>query len=268
MDCTIIIPTRNRGYLLSKCLSELPVGYPAIVIDDGSDFVNRVQLDSSCKSRDNTVLLRHEVSLGACVARNSGAKHAKTEWLCFFDDDDQLLPDFFTKISALISEHTSVDAWLPDIVGCKRHTIRPLAIKELQISNRAGGCSGFLIRKSLFDASGGFDPYFPSVQDWDLWIRLSKNRSLYYSGILGVVYNTESSGKITYNLMSKYEGLRRLFFKHFSVWSPRVRRFHVIRLWTLRQLIRDDRSGLNLCLKRIFQWPLAILYYFKWQKCR
>jgi hypothetical protein len=83
----------------------------------------------------------------------------------------------------------------------------------------AGGCSGLLIRASLFSGIGGFDERLPAMQDWDLWIRLIERQALYYSGIEGVVYDSDSTQKITHNLKAKYLGLRRLYFKHFDVWT-------------------------------------------------
>ena len=268
MDSTIIIPTHNRGKLLGRCLANLPEGFPAIVVDDGSGTDAYKQIEAACSARANTLLLRHEVPLGACAARNYGAKLATTEWLCFLDDDDTLLPSFFMEMQNVIASHASVNAWLPNIMNCHRHVVRRVRLKELQLTNRAGGCSGFFIRKPLFEEVSGFDARFPSLQDWDLWIRLSLKDELYFSGVLGVIYNTQSSGKITYNLFIKYRGFRRLFVKHRSLWAERNRRLHLIRIWTLRQLLRKDIFGFKNCLSRFLSWPLATLYYLKWRKFR
>lgn len=266
MNCSVIIPTINRKKLIARALESIPSSIRVIVVDDGSTLVSWQQVKAICDLRPNLLLLRQSVSKGAAAARNLGAEYAQTEWLCFLDDDDILFTDFFVKTESLLKSHPNVNAWLPDIKNCSSHSVRAVALRELQITNRAGGCSGLLIRKSYFEAVEKFDESFVSVQDWDLWLRISRDQSLYFSGILGVLYNTESDNKITYNLKAKYSGLRRLYFKHASIWEPRARRFHLIRCWALRQLLRQNISGFFSCLKRIFGWPVACIYYLKWYK--
>lgn len=265
MDLSIIIPTRNRSHFLKRCLNYTPDLLQVIVVDDSSDLAPWQAVQALCDSKPNLLLVRQSVAKGAAAARNLGALHATTEWLCFLDDDDFLLPDYFLKMESLINTHSEVNAWLPDIRNCKRHRLGRVSLEELQITNRSGGCSGFMIRKDTFHRYKGFDPLFPSVQDWDLWIRIASRGELYYSGVLGVNYNTDSENKITYDLTNKYRGLRRLFYKHRGLWEPKSRRFHLIRSWSLRQLLRSDASGLNSCLKRAFKWPLALAYYLKWK---
>lgn len=268
MNCSIIIPTKNRAQLLRRCISSVPNNYEIIIVDDGSEINEFKSIKTLSNAKVNSIRLYQNPFVGAASARNFGAARAHAEWLCFLDDDDLIMPGFFEKMEDLISSNPSILAWLPDIKNCVKHTFRAVTINELQITNRAGGCSGFLVRKSYFNAIGGYDPKLPALQDWDLWIRIAKDSKLFYSGILGVNYSTNSSKKITYNLVIKYRGFRILYFKHINEWTARTRQFHLVRNWALRQLIRKDKCGFVKCLSKIAIWPLALIYYLKWWQHR
>lgn len=267
MHLTIIIPTRNRSDSLVRCLDTLSTTL-VVVVDDGSDSLHQAATESICAASTDVRLLRQELPVGAAAARNRGARHANTEWLLFLDDDDQLMDGFLTSMSRLVEERPAVNAWVPDVLGAKSRACAPVELKDLQARNRAGGCSGFLIRKALFEEVGGFDAEFCSMQDWDLWIRLVQGNELYYSGVCGIVYDSASQGKITHNLCAKYRGLRRLYLKHRMVWIQEARLHHLVRCWSLRQLLRMNYWGFISCMLRVHRWPLAMLYYLRWRKYR
>lgn len=93
--CSIIIPTYNRPQQLANCLEAISrIDYPrdrfeVIVVDDGSttslDFV------IAPEQQDLNLTLLTQPNSGAAIARNTGAKQAKGEFLVFTDDD--CLPD-------------------------------------------------------------------------------------------------------------------------------------------------------------------------------
>jgi len=166
----------------------------------------------------------------------------------------------------LLESNPEVQAWIPDVKAARQRKLSPVPLSDAQTRNRVGGCSGFLIRKALFEAVGGFDERFSSMQDWDLWIRLIELNALYYSGVAGVIYDSNSEQKITHNLSAKYRGLRRLYFKHFNLWESTARRQHLIRLWALRQLLNSPAPRWFSCFRRVLVWPTAVGYYLKWKK--
>jgi glycosyltransferase involved in cell wall biosynthesis len=267
MKFTVVIPTKDRPRLLFRCL--LSLSSPSVcirIVDDGSASWARVE-NRSCLNDIRVVdLIVNETSRGACHARNVGARHADTEWLCFLDDDDELVAGYMEAMEALILENPDVKAWVPDVVGGRHRQSGVILERDVQVRNRVGGCSGFLIQKSLFDQLGGFDEGLPSMQDWDLWIRLIERKALHYSGIAGVVYDSDSGQKITHNLSAKYRGLRRLYFKHESVWESPTRKQHLVRLWALRQLLEPTGTRFFKCVRFAFGWPTAVVYYLKWRK--
>lgn len=85
---SVVVPTRNRADLLSRCLSAVAesgehCAVELIVVDDGS----AVPVDAqSLPSRIDTTLLRLE-GVGPAAARNEGLRVARGDIVLFTDDD-------------------------------------------------------------------------------------------------------------------------------------------------------------------------------------
>ena len=234
------------------------------MVDDCSSASVRGEVTHVCGLDARVQLLNNAERQGASFCRNLGAEQAQTEWLLFLDDDDQLCDNYLQAMDALLHGHSDVSAWMPDVQHSTRRRMLPVSLSDAQARNRVGGCSGLIIRKTEFDTVGGFDAQFPSMQDWDLWLRLIERKALYYSGVVGVVYDTKSDQKITHNLKSKYLGLRRLYLKYTKLWSLSARKDHLVRLWVLRRLLSGRRGLLeNWCASR---YQLRALYYtYRWR---
>ena len=183
------------------------------------------------------------------------------------DDDDQLCASYIERMHERIKMFPEVEVWVPDRVGVKNRKLGLVPEKDLMFRNRVGGCSGLLIRKTIFNEIGGFDPDFPSMQDWDLWIRLLARKALYYSGESGVIYDKTSTNKITHDILAKYRGSRRLLLKHRFFWEPSSRRRHIARCQALRLIIMP-KQNIFWQLKCLLMIPESMIYYMRWHKFR
>ena len=235
-----------------------------VVVDDCSSASVLEEVRRVCRSDDRVQCLENSKRMGAAACRNKGAEEAQSEWLLFLDDDDQFCEGYLDSMTQLLSSHPQVQAWIPDVQNARQRKLSPVELSDAQARNRVGGCSGLLIRKSLFEAIGGFDEKFPSMQDWDLWLRLIERNALYYSGVAGVIYDSNSEQKITHNLSAKYRGLRRLYFKHFNLWTPSARQQHLLRLWVLRRLLAGRIGVFGNWLASGFQMR-ALYYTYRWR---
>lgn len=265
LNVSVIIPTRNRAQALERTLASVSVSIEGVfVVDDCSSASALEEVAHVCQQDTRVQLLNNGVRQGASFCRNLGAAQAQSEWLLFLDDDDQLCEGYLDSLLPLLEKHPEVQAWIPDVQGGRTRVQSLVPLSDAQIRNRVGGCSGFLIRKALFEAVGGFDDGFPSMQDWDLWLRLIERNSLHYSGMTGVVYDSSSNQKITHNLKSKYQGSRRLYFKYSKLWTPSARQQHLLRLWVLRRLLSGRKSVFGNWLASGFK--LQVLYYtYRWR---
>jgi glycosyltransferase involved in cell wall biosynthesis len=91
---SVIIPTRNRAQFVTNAIDSVLLqtfrDYEIIVIDDGSSDNTRDVLQPYL-TRINYIYQNNQ---GVSVARNTGIRTAKGEWIAFLDDDDEWLPDY------------------------------------------------------------------------------------------------------------------------------------------------------------------------------
>lgn len=94
MQLTIIIPVFNRAEYILRTLETLPTDVPLIVVDNGSTD-GTAQLAADYCSRRPMATFLSEPTPGAPAARNHGLDLVETEWVYFFDSDDEFtsLPD-------------------------------------------------------------------------------------------------------------------------------------------------------------------------------
>ena len=173
----IVIPTCNRTADLRHCLDVLLRQVPpegtveVIVCDDGSSDETRKMIAAEFP----TVRWSQGPRNGPGANRNLGARMSNAEWLVFVDDDCIPQPGFldaylkafreagkqslFHGLTYPVPELTSLAYEAPDVR-------RPLKI--------FASCN-FAIRKSLFDATGGFDErYVISFEDIEYFARLDR----------------------------------------------------------------------------------------------
>ena len=103
-------------------------------------------------------------------ARNLGGLHAKGEWLLFLDADDELWPDFTTKMREALERETTRPALFTPAVCYARGQVRPTPKIWPRMDFKVGNWCviGTLIERSLFHELGGFREYL-LYEDYALW---------------------------------------------------------------------------------------------------
>ena len=90
---SIVIPIYNSGQTLADCLDSIIcqtyTNLDIILVDDGSSD-NSLTICEQYKSKDKRVVVLSQANAGSAVARASGLKHCKGEWICFVDSDDTI----------------------------------------------------------------------------------------------------------------------------------------------------------------------------------
>jgi glycosyltransferase involved in cell wall biosynthesis len=97
---SVIIPTRDRPEVLSRCLDSLAAQTVAdqlevIVVDDGSVAASAV---ATVVGRYARARLIRQVGGGPAAARNAGARAARGAFLCFTDDDCEPRVDWVQQL--------------------------------------------------------------------------------------------------------------------------------------------------------------------------
>lgn len=261
---SIIIPVgpgRNAQVALTSLLKAgLSKDDEVIVVGDGHEVLIPSEFESL-----PIVSTKTPTPSGANAARNLGAEWAKGSILCFLDDDDQYAVNALSEISGF-TQDSSVGAWSLGwkFLSGRRPRIQkhPSVISEKSIGKRntAGGCSSMLVRKEVFQQAGGFDQEMPSMQDWDLWLRLCRTTTIRRIPKALIVYDDVHDQRISTNHSARAKGLQKLLQKHRQNWPSRVIKFHEVRLAALRCEIEGGALFDILTLKA--PW-LSSYYFFK-----
>lgn len=184
---SIVIPTYKRPDLLARLLesicSQTLLPGEVIVVDDASSMDEAY---NACIERFKPRLAAlHFHSLpsnsGAPVARNTGIRLAKYEWVALVDDDDEWLPGKLAK-QWRVAEQVAEDVGLiytwthAQGVGeqasyVSEHYVRGDAKRAILTTNFIMSAS-VMVRKQAIEEAGLFDEGLPSCQDWDMWVRI------------------------------------------------------------------------------------------------
>ncbi|MDD5528733.1 MAG: glycosyltransferase [bacterium] len=190
MKASIIIPTRNRSWVLKDCIRHLSnqsaKDYEIIIIDDASDdnsadAISKIQSaiqnpclpDRQAKSKIKYIQLPRRI--GCWAARNVGIKNASGEIIIFVDSDVLVDKNFIADHLELHKNNSNIA-----VQGVVRHISRPekFGIKTLRVD---GICNTGLViqncsvpKQKLMDV-GLFDEYkFMGYMDVELGMRIKK----------------------------------------------------------------------------------------------
>jgi glycosyltransferase involved in cell wall biosynthesis len=184
---SVILPTYNRAHLISRAIkSVLDQTYQnleLIVVDDGSTDDTKYVVKSVDDERIKYV--KHEQNKGANAARNTGIRTAKNDYIAFQDSDDQWFPEKLEKqmkIFDRLSPKVGVvyTGYWRIRNNTKEYSPFSVAQKDGNLSRVLLGkncvpTSTSVVRKACFEKIGVFDEQLPRLQEWELWIRISKH---------------------------------------------------------------------------------------------
>jgi len=183
---SVVVPAYNAeqwiGETLSSILAQTMLPVQVIVIDDGST-------DSTAdvvRSFGTRVQYAYQENAGAGAARNLGLRLAIGEYIAFLDADDLWLPEKIEKQLLLFEKQPDLmwaysDSYIfPD--GRPETLTRVSQYNELPsgwIHDALLLCDFIasptpLVRRSVFAVVGSFLVSTAGVEDWDMWLRISR----------------------------------------------------------------------------------------------
>lgn len=180
---SIIIPAFNSGLTLSRTIEAcLKQSYPedkleVIVVDDGSGD------DTKAVVERFGVRYSYQEKAGPASARNNGWRNSKGEAMCFTDADCIPEPDWVSKLV----RHYGIND-IGAVAGSYSIHGSPYLLDKFvhyEIKNRhtrmrkyihSFGTYNVMIKKSVLEATGGFDPGYcnASGEDTDLSYKIVK----------------------------------------------------------------------------------------------
>jgi glycosyltransferase involved in cell wall biosynthesis len=205
---TAIIATHNRAYCLPRALDSIYAqeglgtlyDLEVIVVDDGStDSTPEV-----VRRYKNLTSIRLPESRGVSAAMNEGLRASRGSYVTFLDDDDEWLPHKLCLQVRLMQAHPDVgvvygqslrrfgqeESLTPDLTRAHSGQV----FVAMLMDNFCGHHASVLVRRSAFDAAGGFDESLSCYEDWDVSLRLAFHVKFLFSPGAVDVYNLSPNG--------------------------------------------------------------------------
>jgi glycosyltransferase involved in cell wall biosynthesis len=189
---SVVLPTYRRPDLLERAVASVAsqtfADWELLVVDDNGagtpDQRRTATVMALLGAKDaRVVYVVHEHNRGACAARNTGIERARGELVAFLDDDDAWYPE---KLALQTACFQASDPAVALVYGSFRRVDERGATnlhradgrahvgRNLLMRNGIGTTSVVMCRRAALLAVGGFDDRLPSMQDYDLYVRLAQ----------------------------------------------------------------------------------------------
>lgn len=182
---SVVMPTYNRPALLRRALESLAAqtfrDFEVVVVNDAGTPVDHVVQDFS--SLIEVVLVDHVTNAGRCGALNTALGLARGTFVNFLDDDDIAYPHHLAALvdatagaeDAAVYSHCIRVA--EDSAGAVVHRevfgADDFDARRLLVENYIVGMSALVPLWAVREV-GGMDAGLRVLEDWELWIRLSR----------------------------------------------------------------------------------------------
>jgi len=185
---SVVIPTYNRPEQLVGAIRSVQEqtyeNIEIIVVNDCGTEIGDIV--TSMNDKNNITYCRHAVHSGPAAARNTAIKLSKGTYIAYLDDDDIFYPDhvetlasFLTNSGHKVAYTNAVKAHQVKLDGKYVTTRKEPAYtsdfdNDLILLTNLIPVQSVMHEKSCVDAVGLWDETLTTLEDWDLWIRMSR----------------------------------------------------------------------------------------------
>ncbi len=188
---SVVIPCYRQAHFLPQAvrsvLDQTLADIEVIVVDDGSPDDPLSHLGHL--AGDPRVIYLRQENAGLGAARNAGVRVSRGAFLNFLDADDWLAPEFALRLLRVLAGSDSLgfvycdmqhvyedqerqDAGEDYSVGKSRRVVDGNILPSLLLGGYFSPQT-VLVRKTVLDHVGLFDPELGGHADWDLWLRIA-----------------------------------------------------------------------------------------------
>lgn len=224
---SVIIPCYNHAHYLPHAvrsvLSQTFTDWEAIIVDDGSTDNTR---EVATQFTDPRIRYIYQENRGLSAARNTGIQAAQGAYLVFLDADDEWESRFLQVcVAALDAEKSAAavvtltrfidenGAMLPKVGG------QVVSREGFHARLLEGGffpVHAVLVRAGAVRQAGLFDESLTSVEDWDLWLRITRHGGLFLSIPEPLARYRISTGSMSTNAGRMHANRMAVLTKHFG----------------------------------------------------
>jgi glycosyltransferase involved in cell wall biosynthesis len=203
MLITVVLPTFNRAHLISLCVDSLLLqtyqNWELIIVDDGSEDETATVIKRYTDARIRYI---YQENAERSAARNNGIEHAKGEWICFLDSDDEYQPNHLRELAKFIEDIKPS----PGLIATGITTQQEEAGKRKEFLNLNNHIlqeigSKFLIpsqvcvHRSILE-NVRFDVRFRLWEDTHLWLRIAAQYPVYQMEEYTVIQHIHEQGTV------------------------------------------------------------------------
>ena len=271
---SVIIPAYNCGNLIERTIlsvcNQTFKDWELIIVDDGStDKTKEVVL--SFQKKDSRIKYFFQNNSGApAKPKNVGILNATGKYIAFLDHDDEWVPKKLEKQIGVFEKTENQNLGLV-VSGAMIVSEIDNSKKEYKISNISNHIlallernfifcsSGVMTKREVFSNVGLFDENFRFGDDWDMWVRISKNfdfdficEPLYYFYRHPMTMTSKTKNDIK---IKDYEyGLS----KHLDLYKNHPKQFsnRLLAMGRICYIAGAKKKGIKFFLKSILVNPL------------
>lgn len=229
---SIIITTYKRAEYLERAiqsvLRQTYQNFELIVVDDNNEGTdarqNVVNIMKKYETNKKIIYLKHKKNKNGAVARNTGIRIAKGDYIAFLDDDDFWLKDRLKILVEKLEDNVQYNAAYTSLLIVQNNKIikKIRAIKEgnleyefLKQHSCIGTGSNMFFRSSALKKINGFDESFIRHQDLEVMVRFFANNNLILPIEKISVIKIEDS-RINVPDINKFINAREMFLNKFE----------------------------------------------------
>lgn len=204
---TLAMPIYNYAKRLNPTLGSVfkqdYTNFEIIIVNDGSDDEYCLMKLNSIEGHESIKII-HKENTGVSDSRNRAVKEGSGDYILPLDADDMILPGYLKKGITIIKNNPNISPVYCDTIHdgeIRRLEKRPKWSKE-QLMRGPFIVNSSLYSREAYDYVGGYDTNLQGWEDYDFWIRMSKEG---YEGKhipkgLFVYFHHEKDGTVSTNV--------------------------------------------------------------------
>jgi glycosyltransferase involved in cell wall biosynthesis len=256
---SFIIPTKNSGRTLPICIRSIRnQTYPNIEII----IVDSFSSDGTKRIAENHAARTIEANVKRSEARNLGANSAVGELVFFIDSDMELDPNVVEECVRRIKE--GYDAIIiPEVSVGEGFWAKSKALEKLCYVGDDLIEGARFLKRSVFEALGGYDPELEAGEDWDLSNRIRKT-GYRIARIKSPIMHHEGRLSLMDSVRKKYYyagTIDRYIQKYPEVAKKQLTLFRHAFLRNWRKIVADPPHAFGLLIMKICEFGVGWLVF-------
>jgi glycosyltransferase involved in cell wall biosynthesis len=281
---SVCIPCFNYAHYLpdavGSVLNQSFQDWEAIVTDDASTD-NSWEVIQSFRDR-RIISIRHLANRGNIGTYTEAYGRSRGEFIAMLSADDRYLPKFLESAVNMLDRHPEAGMVYTgcEIINAQGKTVRRMT----NMPHKADGVyeesrllllgchiahSSVLIRRSVYEEIGGYDPVMSIAGDWDLWLKTARRYKIAF--IQDALYQCRRHGKnmsVSAEALARQEGqIVAIFRRAVEALNPaddlepvlrKARARHLYSFARWRLIRRDWRGGVSK-IREAFQQDPALM---------